>query len=112
MAVLTPANVRQFHERGYLLMPAFVDEALIREARAVVSVDHPEPDDYFANPADYPLYGKTQFSLGKFPFGDFALNRLVVADVMVQAAAQLLGTDDVRLTKGEFWAKYQGAIDY
>jgi hypothetical protein len=110
--MLTLDQVRQYHQRGFLLLPAFLDEGLLKSAQANLSLDHPSAQAYFKDPDQYPLYSQTQFSLKRFPFSSIEVNRLLVSDCILGAAKQLLGSDDIRLNKGELWAKYAGAIDY
>lgn len=112
MKTLTADQIAQYHELGYLVVPEFVDAGAIRAAQKDIGSDHPIAADYFANPDEYPRYGKTQLTLRKFPFAAFSINRLVADEAMLAAARALLETEDIRLTKGEFWAKYAGAIDY
>ncbi len=112
LRTLTPAEIEQYHHQGYIVVPEFIDPDVLAGAQRAIPTDHPDPTSYFANPDDYPIYRKTQFSLKKFPFGDFDLNRVVVDDALLTAARTLLKTEDIRFTKGEFWAKYAGAVDY
>lgn len=111
---ITDGDLAQYHSEGFVVIPGFLDAGTLAEARAGLHKDHPTPEDYFSSPDDWPVYGKTQFTLLKFPFGDWRVNRLAFYPDMIDAAARALGTDikGVRFTKGELWAKYAGAIDY
>jgi hypothetical protein len=109
---LTDDHVAQYHREGYALIPDFLDPDTLAAAQAAVSANHPTGEQYFADPGAYPKYAQTQFSLSKFPFGEYDTNRLAIYEPMLAAARRVLGTDDIRLTKGELWAKYAGAIDY
>jgi len=110
--MLSEDEVRQYHQQGFLLLPAWLDKDLLAPAQANLAADHPSADAYFKDPAQYPLYSQTQFSLKRFPFSSIEVNRLLVADRILSAAKQLIGSEDIRLNKGELWAKYAGAIDY
>jgi hypothetical protein len=109
---LTASEIEQYHTQGYIVAPEFIDPDVLARAQNAIPADHPHAATYFENPDAYPIYRKTQFTLKKFPFGDFDLNRVVVDDALLQAARTLLQTPEIRLTKGEFWAKYAGAINY
>lgn len=111
--VLSGAQVEQYHSMGFLTIPDFLPADLLAAAQAALGCHYPTPDEYFADPVAHERLAKSQFAgLVTFPFGDYALNRLAVAPDLVSIARQLLETDDIRLTKGELWAKYQGAINY
>lgn len=111
---ISKAHLEQYHEEGYVVIPGFLDDATLAAAQAAVCADHPTPEAYFADPGRWPVYGTTQFSLLKFPFGHWDTNRLAFYPNMIDAAARALDVDawGVRFTKGELWAKYSGAIDY
>ena len=111
---ISKSHLEQYHEEGFVVIPGFLDAATLAEAQAGISADHPMPEDYFANPGEWPVYTKTQFTLTKFPFSDWRVNQLAFYPDMLNAAARALSADpwDVRFTKGELWAKYSGAINY
>jgi len=112
-SLLTPEQLDHYHEQGYLLLPSFLDSSLLANAKEALWQHYPTPERYHANPDDYPKLGKSQFAgLIPFPWSGFALNRLVVTHKLIEIAAQILESDDIRLTKAELWAKYQGAINY
>jgi hypothetical protein len=111
---ITAEHLEQYHNEGFVVIPGFLDADKLAEAQAGIGADHPTPEDYFADPTQWPIYNTTQFTLLKFPFGDWRVNRLAFDPDMLDAAARALDADpwDVRFTKGELWAKYSGAIDY
>lgn len=111
---ISKTHLEQYHEEGFVVVPDFLDAETLAEAQSGISADHPSPEDYFAEPGSWPAYNKTQFTLLKFPFGDWRVNRLAFYPDMLDAAARALDADpwDVRFTKGELWAKYSGAINY
>jgi ectoine hydroxylase-related dioxygenase (phytanoyl-CoA dioxygenase family) len=47
-----------------------------------------------------------------FPWASPELNRLVAHPRILAIVRQILGVDDIRLYKGELWAKYAGNADY
>ncbi|MEM7015814.1 MAG: phytanoyl-CoA dioxygenase family protein [Pseudomonadota bacterium] len=110
---LTAAQIEQFHRDGYLLVPGLIDPELLARAQRGITNDHPSPEQYFDNPDEFPRYNQSQFAgIKRFPYSDFSLNYLAISDNMINAVKALMGTDDIRMVKGEFWAKYSGAIDY
>ncbi len=73
----------------------------------------PNPEDYFAEPARYADYARSQFAgVEEFPYRSWDLNRLAFHPDLVDAAERYLGTDQLHLYKVELWAKYAGAVDY
>lgn len=110
---ISAAQVQDFHEHGYVAVPDFVAGAEIAEARAALAHHFPAPEAYFGAPDEHPRFAESQFAgIDVFPWKHLALNRLAVHPDLIDAARHLLGTPDIRLYKGELWAKYAGAIDY
>ncbi|HKI73749.1 MAG TPA: phytanoyl-CoA dioxygenase family protein, partial [Pseudomonadales bacterium] len=111
--MLSKSEIEAYHTRGFVVLPGFLDEVALQAAQRALQKHYPSPSAYFADPGHYQQYSESQFAgLVNFPFGSFDLNRVILAPGLVEIARQLLGTDDIRLCKGELWAKYQGAIDY
>lgn len=110
---LNDEQLAQYHDQGFLALPGFISGEVLTAAKAALSIHYPAPEEYFAQPDRFESLSKSQFAgLVNFPFGSFDLNRLLVTDATLSVARQLLGDDDIRLAKGELWAKYQGAINY
>ena len=110
---LTDDQLSKYHERGFLAVPDFLSSGELNAARAALTCHYPTPDEYFAAPENYAHLQASQFAgLVNFPFGAFDLNRLLVKPELIHIARQILGDDDIRLAKGELWAKFQGATNY
>ena len=110
---LNKQQIEQYHDLGYLMIPDFLSGDQLKRAQQALTLHYPSPSEYFAAPEQYPVFSTSQFAgLANFPFGSFDLNRVMVTPELIEIAQQLLGDDDIRLTKGELWAKFQGAIDY
>ena len=110
---LSTSQIQQYHEHGYLVLEHFVDAKILAAAQAQLHLHYPTPAIYHKNPNAYPEFSASQFAgLVNFPWASFDLNRIVVSDDMLELAEQILETGDIRITKGELWAKYQGAINY
>jgi ectoine hydroxylase-related dioxygenase (phytanoyl-CoA dioxygenase family) len=106
-------NVDEFFERGFTLVEGFLSTAEVETARAALWQTYPRPEDYFANPGEYAHLQAHAFAGNfKFPFADFELNRLAVHDDLADVARRILDSPEVRLYKGEVWAKYGGGVDY
>ena len=110
---LSSSQLQQYHDRGYIVLEHFLTSAALAAAQAALPLHFPEPEKYHADPEAFPKFSQSQFSgLVNFPWASFDLNRVVVGEDMIDVAEQILDTTDIRITKGELWAKYQGAIDY
>jgi hypothetical protein len=110
---VSDAKLAEVGERGFTVVPGFLDAETLAEARAALWQVHPKPEDYFADPSNYPQYGDSQFAgITNFPYQDWALSRLPVYPDLIDAMERLLKTDDIEVYKVELWAKYAGAVDY
>lgn len=110
---LSATQLMQYRKHGFLAIPGFVPNDVLSAAQEALGCHYPSPIDYFAEPEKYAHLQSSQFAgLVNFPFGAFDLNQLIVMPEFMRIARQLLGDEDIRLTKGELWAKYQGAINY
>jgi hypothetical protein len=106
-------NIAEIYDRGYTVLPGFLDKETLREAQEALFRVYPKPEDYFADPEKYPQYGKSQFSgIHVFPFPDWGVNKIPVYPDLIDAAERFLGTKEIDLYKTELWAKYAGAINY
>jgi hypothetical protein len=100
-------------DRGFTVVPGFLDRQGLAEAREALWGIYPKPEDYFANPEAYPQFGRSQFAgIRLFPYNAPAIDRLPVYPDLVDAAERLLQSRDIEIYKIELWAKYAGAIDY
>jgi hypothetical protein len=110
---VSDAKLAEVHDRGFTVVPGFLDAETLAEARAALWEIHPKPEDYFADPSEYPQYEDSQFAgIETFPYADWALSRLPVYPDLIDVIERLSGTDDIEVYKIELWAKYAGAIDY
>lgn len=106
-------HLQEVRDRGFTTVEGFIAGDELRQAREALWLHYPRPEEYFANPAAYPAFGRSQFSgIQLFPYKSWSLNRLAFHPDLVEAAERLIGTDDLDLYKVELWAKYAGAIDY
>ena len=111
--VLTEQQLDWFHADGFVLVPDVLsaDEVEVLQRGAWENV--PSPEQYFADPGAYSHLTNTPFAgLTNFPWASPELNRLVTHPRILAIVRQILGVDDIRLYKGELWAKYAGNADY
>ena len=110
---ISDAKLAEVGDRGFTVVPGFLDAETLAEARAALWSVHPKPEDYFADPSKYRQYSDSQFAgITNFPYEDWALSRLPVYPDLIDAMERLLSTDDIEVYKIELWAKYAGAVDY
>ncbi len=107
------AALAVLRERGFVLVEGFLAPDELEAAQAALWKHFPRPADYFADPARYPDYSRSQFAgVEEFPYRSWDLNRLAFHPDLVDAAERFLGTAELHLYKVELWAKYAGAVDY
>ena len=105
--------LEQLEQSGYTIVADFLEPALLTVAREALWAIYPRPEDYFADPAHYAAFGRSQFAgIRLFPYAHDVLNQLPVHPDLIDAAERFLHTQDLQLYKVELWAKYSGAIDY
>src|SRR4051812_25768292 len=111
--VLTPEQLDCFDADGFVLVPDLLTADELATLREGVWQNVPAPDQYFADPAAYSHLTDNPFAgLTNFPWASSDLNRLVAHPRILSIVRQILGVDDIRLYKGELWAKYGGNTDY
>ena len=94
-------------------MEGFLEPDELEAARVALWLHFPTPEAYFADPARYSDYAKSQFAgVEEFPYRSWDINRLAFHPDLVDAVERYLGTTDLHLYKVELWAKYGGATDY
>ena len=107
--VLTPAQIRQWREHGWLVLDNIWPSDVIAAAAAAAEAIYPKPTPS----ADAPIV--PSFATGAvaqherdFPFSRSALNEVVLHPRILRVAAQLLGTDgsDVRFYGDVVLGKY------
>lgn len=105
--------MRQFDDVGFVVVPDVLSAGEAEELLHGAWEQFPSPEQYFADPQAYAHLTSTPFSgLANFPWASPVLNRLVANRRILSIVRQILGLDDIRLYKGELWAKYAGETDY
>ncbi|HEY1879802.1 MAG TPA: phytanoyl-CoA dioxygenase family protein [Caulobacteraceae bacterium] len=106
-------KLAEIWDRGFTLVENFLDTETLRRAQDALWDIYPRPADYFAEPAAFPRFSRSQFAgLRYFPYDSWALNLVAVYPDLVDAAERFLQSEDIEIYKIELWAKYAGAIDY
>jgi hypothetical protein len=113
-AVRVPdAALEDVRQRGFALVEGFLGRDELEAAQRALWLHFPPPEDYFADPARYADYARSQFAgVLEFPYRSWDLNRLAFHPDLVDAAERFLRTTELHLYKVELWAKYAGAADY
>jgi ectoine hydroxylase-related dioxygenase (phytanoyl-CoA dioxygenase family) len=111
--MLTADQLQRFDEDGFVVVPDVLDADEASELLHAAWENFPAPEQYFADPESFAHLVATPFSgLANFPWVSPRLNRLAAHPRILAIVRQILGVDDIRLYKGELWAKYGGATDY
>ena len=106
-------KLAEIWDRGFTVVESFLDADTLSAAQEALWGIYPRPEDYFADPAAYSKFTRSQFAgLRFFPYNSWALNRVAVYPDLIDAAERFLQTDDIECYKIELWGKYAGAIDY
>ena len=111
--MLTEQQLDWFHTDGFVLVPDVLSPDEVDVLQRGVWENVPSPEQYFADPGAYTHLTDSAFAgLTNFPWASPELNRLVAHPRILAIVRQILGVDDIRLYKGELWAKYAGNADY
>lgn len=111
--MLTQDQLDQFDDIGFVVVPDVLSQEEAETLLHAAWEQFPSPETYFADPEAFAHLTSTPFSgLANFPWTSPVLNRLVANPRLLSIVRQILGVDDIRLYKGELWAKYAGSTDY
>ena len=105
----------ELKERGFTVIRGAIGREMLTAAQDALWEMFPRPDAFFANPEnpDFVPYTQSQFAgLRFFPYSSWALNRILVAPALIDAAERYLGSRDIECYKAQLWAKYAGSINY
>jgi hypothetical protein len=107
------ASLKQLWEQGFTVIENVLDRETLEAAREALWKIFPRPEDYFADPSQYPAYAASQFSGARlFPYPSWDLNRVAVYPDLINAAERFLAATDIEIYKIELLAKYSGAVNY
>src|ERR1700688_1465074 len=108
--VVTSGQRRSWEEDGWCVLERAVPDADLAAAQNALGRLFPSAEE-MASPrssAELERWRTWHAPWPEFPFRSRSLNRLVVSDVMIDLARELLGTDDVRMYLAIVSAKYAG----
>jgi hypothetical protein len=110
---MDPALISAFRRDGWVVIPGAVDEAVISEARRALGGIYPAYDQLERSPGEYPWATNGQFGgLRLWPAGVLLLDLLPLDDAVVSIAEALVDSDDLRLLRAGYQAKYGSTVDY
>lgn len=103
-----------FNDDGFAVLPAYLEEDDLRAAVDALPVLFPTADEFHdaVDPRRAARFRDEFAGIDPFPFAANALSLLAVNERLIDLAAALLRTDDLRAFSLEAWAKYTGAADY
>ena len=106
--------VASWRDQGFAVLPGFIGAATLQPALAELAQLFPSADAFHdrVNPEKNERFEEEFGGIVDFPFASVELSLLAVHDSLVELAAGLLGTTDLRVIGIEAWAKYTGAVDY
>ena len=109
-AVLSSADRVAWDEDGWCVLPRAIPAEEIARTENALGHLFPSGADYDASAPDAQStpWWTWDAPWPEFPFHSRSLNALVVHDVLIDLAEQLLGTDDLRIYLALLTAKYHG----
>ncbi len=108
MSVLTAGHRRAWDEDGWCVIDRAVPADRLAAAQRAVTKVFPSAEEMARGPHPDTRWHTWDAAWPEFPFRSRSLNSLVVGDLMIDLAADLLGTDDVRMYLAIATAKYAG----
>ena len=107
---MTPEQRRSWETDGWCVLPRAIPPAALAPARVALSKLFPSAEEMSAGGSggDQERWRTWDAAWPEFPFRSRSLNGVVVGDLMIDLAEELLGTDDVRLYLAIVSAKYAG----
>ncbi|HEX3981546.1 MAG TPA: phytanoyl-CoA dioxygenase family protein [Acidimicrobiales bacterium] len=105
---LSPALVEQWRRDGWCLFEGAIPPADLAAAQSALTLLFPSAEEMDAGGDDDRTtpWRTWDAAWPEFPFRSSRLNKLVVHDALIDLAAELLGTEDVRLYLALLSAKY------
>ena len=99
---------RSWEEDGWCVLEGAVVGEELAAAQTAVAKMFPSASDMASGGADLERWGTWDAAWPEFPFRSRTLNRIVVGDLMIDLARELIGDDDVRMYLAIATAKYAG----
>jgi hypothetical protein len=108
-------SVADFHENGFVVLPAFLGPETLDPAQSELGLLFPTAEEYHSgvDPERNSRFAGNAFAgLDHFPYKAVEWSLLGMCPEIAQLAVALLGTSSIRLYEGHNWAKYGGATEY
>jgi hypothetical protein len=104
----------RFETDGFVILPGYLAADDLGPALAELALEFPTADEFHDDvDLDRNARFRDEFAgITNFPFTSVQLSLVSVHHRLVELAAALLGSDDLRVYSIEAWAKYTGAADY
>jgi hypothetical protein len=103
----SPALLSQWHDHGWCIFEGAIPPADLAAAQNALALMFPSVQEMDGGEDERTAPWRTwDAAWPEFPFKSTRLNKLVVHDVLIDLATELLGTDDVRLYLALVSAKY------
>jgi hypothetical protein len=104
----------RFDTDGFAVLPAYLSADELAPALGEIDQVFPTPDGFHDRTDErWTRFVEDEFDgIDTFPFASTELSLLAMHARVVELAAHLLGTPDLRMYSAESWAKYTGATDY
>jgi Phytanoyl-CoA dioxygenase (PhyH) len=108
--VVTPEQRRSWETDGWCVLPRAIPTEALTPAQGALAKLFPSAEEMSlaGTGGDHERWRTWDAAWPEFPFRSRSLNGLVVGDVMIDLAEELLGTDDVRMYLAIVSAKYAG----
>jgi hypothetical protein len=106
--------VANWQRDGFVILPGYLSHDQLQPAVAELDLMFPSAEEFHSG-ANGPANARFKDEFGgidDFPFKSTELSLLSVHPGLIALAAELLGTDLLRVYSIEAWAKYTGAADY
>lgn len=107
--------VANFHEDGYVVLPAYLGADVLAPAQGDLGLLFPTAEEYHANvdpDRNAKLSAHPFAGIQNFPYQSVEWSLLGLCPELVELAEALLGTTAIRLYEAHNWAKYGGATEY
>jgi ectoine hydroxylase-related dioxygenase (phytanoyl-CoA dioxygenase family) len=109
------AAVAEFHEHGYVVLPAYLGTEVLQPAQSELDLLFPTAEEFHAgtDPERNARFSGGPFAgIQQFPYESVEWSLLGLCPALDALAVALLGTPSIRLYEAHNWAKYGGATEY
>ena len=106
-------HITELREQGFTLVPGFFTQAEVKKAMKDIYRLAPTAKELAATPDRYPhIFEDTESTKFEFPYAGAQLNQMATHPRILKFVEDILGSEDVLLSRSCVWAKYGSAADY